>query len=463
MTHSCELRSHHPPPTTRPIVSRHAITTDGDGFSGCLRNFSLLDVIQMVCVAQQTGRLEVQAGAKKARIFLVRGQIVHAETEGVVGEAALLEILCWKRGNFEWIGSPESPAARSIQASWEHVLMEAIRQRDEREYHHSGAVVEPGLPTVALTLGSGSCDLLAAAGLRRRRLQRRGRRSMSWRLLLVGALAVIVAGAGTIVIPPQLISTSWDRLRRELLDAVAPGWNWRPRELRDVLVPAGDFVFQDGQKAFTGAFRIDDTEITVRQYAAFLDQVGSRTDFDHPNQPRGKGHRSPEWDALRRAAFGFSKFHGRDVTPNTPAAFVDWFDAYAYARWRGRRLPTEEEWEKAGRGRDGWRFPWGNAPYPGAANIRVPEREITGPSEVATWKVDRSPYGVYDMAGNVSEWTASFDANGEPIVKGGNFESDRADLTRRILRLSPLTTDARIGFRTVADEGTGPAQRSPGL
>jgi formylglycine-generating enzyme required for sulfatase activity len=248
-----------------------------------------------------------------------------------------------------------------------------------------------------------------------------------------------------------------------VLEAIAPGRNWRPKELRDVIVPAGDFVFQDGQMKSTRAFRIDAAEVTVWQYAVFLDQVGSRTDYDHPNQPQGKGHRNPDWDALRRAAFGFSKFHGREVTPNAPATFLDWFDAYAYARWRGRRLPTEEEWEKASRGPNGWRYPWGNAPQPNAANILTPLRGVAGPSDVAEWKDDRGPYGAYDMAGNVSEWTASYQTNGEPVVKGGNFENESADLTRRILHLSPLTRDARIGFRTVVDEGTGPAGPTPGL
>jgi len=192
--------------------------------------------------------------------------------------------------------------------------------------------------------------------------------------------------------------------------------------------------------------------VTVWQYALFLDQIGNRTDYDHPNQPRVKGHRNPEWDDLSRAAFSRSKFHGYQVSPNAPAACIDWFDAYAYARWRGRRLPTEEEWEKAGRGPSGWRYPWGNVPRPDAANLAGPNRTVPGPSDVAAWKADRSPYGAYDMAGNVSEWTASFDADGNPVVKGGNFGNENADLTRRILHLSPSTRDLRIGFRTAVDD-----------
>ena len=99
-----------------------------------------------------------------------------------------------------------------------------------------------------------------------------------------------------------------------------------------------------------------------------------------------------------------------------------------------------------------------------AANVAGPNRAtVPGPSDVAAWKADRSSYGAYDMAGNVSEWTASFDADGTPVVKGGNFGNENADLTRRILHLSPLTRDARIGFRTAVDDNFAAPGPSAGL
>lgn len=82
----------------------------------------------------------------------------------------------------------------------------------------------------------------------------------------------------------------------------------------------------------------------------------------------------------------------------------------------------------------------------GAANLQAP-----GWSDVATRPKDRSPFGIYDMAGNVSEWTESTDDPGLPVIRGGNFQNDDGELTRRILNVSPLTRDARIGFRTARD------------
>ena len=344
------------------------------------------------------------------------------------------------------------PAAETIRGGWEHVLMETVRKRDERE-HRGAQPAGTGRGEVRPASMPATAGLLVEVAARKRR-SRQARRSKRRRLLIVlGSMAVVIGTIG--VECRHAIHIAWVRIRHRILRTEAEGRYRHLKELPDVPVPAGEFVFQDGPIKSTRAFRIDATEVTVWQYALFLDQVGNRTDYDHPNQPRGKGHRSPEWDDLSRAAFGYSRFHGHRITPNAPATCIDWFDAYAYARWRGRRLPTEEEWEKASRGPSGWRYPWGNAPKPDAANLAGlnPNRTaVPGPSDVGTWKTDRSPYGAYDMAGNVSEWTASFDADGTPVVKGGNFGNENGDLTRRILHLSPLTRDARIGFRTAIDD-----------
>jgi formylglycine-generating enzyme required for sulfatase activity len=141
---------------------------------------------------------------------------------------------------------------------------------------------------------------------------------------------------------------------------------------------------------------------------------------------------------------------GVRINVNFPAVFINWFDAYAYAKWKGRRLPSEQEWEKAARGTGGQRFPWGSDERIGAANVYRgdPKQKFAASGG---YPQDRSPYGVLDMAGNVSEWTGSVDQSGNPVIRGGNFGNFSADLTRRVTNQRTLTLSDRIGFRTVSD------------
>jgi iron(II)-dependent oxidoreductase len=124
-------------------------------------------------------------------------------------------------------------------------------------------------------------------------------------------------------------------------------------------------------------YRIDKYLVTNAQYARFIAETG------HRPPSSWKDGRIPEGEQLQ------------------PVTLVNWYDARAYAHWAGRRLPSEAEWEKAARGTDARRWPWGSTMDPKRLNTYYNAGSAT---RVDAYRNGVSPYGVYDMAGNVSEW-----------------------------------------------------------
>jgi serine/threonine protein kinase len=223
----------------------------------------------------------------------------------------------------------------------------------------------------------------------------------------------------------------------------------QPMPLTDmILIPAGDFTMgssvekdiEEGNPQRTvhlKAFYIDKYEVTNTHYKAYIDATGAAPP---PTWPEG---RVPP---------------GKD---NHPVVGITWEEASAYARWAGKRLPTEEEWEKAARGTDGRMYPWGDSFEPQFANVC---RDNASP--VDSFPEDKSPYDVFNMAGNVREWTAtraqvkdkaSNELQEKIIIRGGSWgpqlPSDNARCSNRgFMPLGPSQQRFTVlGFRCAKD------------
>lgn len=187
-------------------------------------------------------------------------------------------------------------------------------------------------------------------------------------------------------------------------------------------VPAGPFLFGLAcEMRELPAFLVGATPVTNDQYAAFVAATGRAA-------PK-------HWDG-RIPPTGIE---------DHPVGFVSWFDACAFAEWVGGRLLSELEWERAARGVDGRRFPWGEWTE-GRCNSK--EAGIGGTTPVGRFSLSGdSPCGCVDMAGNAQEWTAS-DSGKYKVIRGGAFNHDRTlAQTFYAVRHAPSFSSRNIGFR----------------
>lgn len=212
----------------------------------------------------------------------------------------------------------------------------------------------------------------------------------------------------------------------EIMDAMEPGMTYI--EGKEAVFLGSDDTQDNNPRRLEGyrTFYIDRCEVTCGDYNAFVEAAKHAPPA---NWPAG---RMP--DHLRRL----------------PVTGVSWEDASAYAKWKGKRLPTDAEWEIAASW-DGSKkilYPWGESYVAGNANIATGELE-----KVGSRPKDFSPNGVFDMAGNAAEWTATKSGD-QYFVRGSCADKTAKASSCRTTRRSPLdpqTTSNLLGFRCVKD------------
>jgi formylglycine-generating enzyme required for sulfatase activity len=295
--------------------------------------------------------------------------------------------------------------------------------------------------------------------------QKRGQ-SLSRILLpvLAGGILLLAAAVVSISALFGLLRRSGQRADdRALLDAVptaAPANLLDKRKVPMALIPAGEFLMgsergqpdeRPGHTVYLDEFYIDQYEVTNSRYEACVK--------DGACEPPAFS------SSLERPDVLFWKgYYGSELYDRFPVVYVDWYMAKAYCEWRGARLPTEAEWEKAARGDlDGKQYPWGDAdPTCEQANYAncVAETSPVG-------SFDPNAYGLYDMAGNVSEWVADWYAenyyelsptenpvgpmDGEyHVVRGGAFNSGEPEIRVSYRNaVGGVGTLYSLGFRCV--------------
>jgi formylglycine-generating enzyme required for sulfatase activity len=192
-------------------------------------------------------------------------------------------------------------------------------------------------------------------------------------------------------------------------------------------------------------YSIDLNLVTNAQYATFLKASGYRPRHQHNFLKLWRNGRPPA---------------GKE---DHPVVYVDLEDARAYARWAGKRLPTEEEWQYAAQGADGRQFPWGNTFEAGRCN----DGSTGDTTPVGAFPAGRSPFGLLDACGNVWQWTESERSDGRTrfaILRGGSFYRRGGSdwyfdeglkpvwFAAKMLLLWPgLDRCANIGFRCALD------------
>lgn len=240
--------------------------------------------------------------------------------------------------------------------------------------------------------------------------------------------------------------------------------DWTPAEqefggVAMVLVPAGCFEMgengEGGRQCFDQPFWIDKYEVTNAQYARFI-EAGGYNDPTYWTEAGWQARQDGIWFQPRH--WTDNRFNGEDQ----PVVGVSWYEALAYATWRGCRLPTEAEWEYAARGPDGLVYPWGHTFV--ADNLVYSANAGGHSADVGSRPGGVSWVGALDMSGNAWEWTLSehraypYDrSDGRENIssvsrrssRGGSWDSNNYSLRPALRSDNPNNRFSNIGFRLV--------------
>ena len=303
-----------------------------------------------------------------------------------------------------------------------------------------------------------------------------GKRKRVAQALLIGAALFALVPAAR-ALDTQDIVVEWTEAGKQLAQERVAKWKTKDEM---VLIPAGEFVMGSDKRkdrlayrseipqrsVYLNSYLIGKYEVTALEYLKFVLAT----------------------DRLPQLDWRYDGGNFQETMAHHPIMHVSWYDADAYCKWAGKRLPTEAEWEKAARGVDGRLFPWGSE-YAGPTRANFgrtglsgpvrdrPERLLLYPPIISVDKYDNalSPYGLYQTIGNVAEWVSDWydqdyykkspdrnpkgpETGTQKAFRGGGW-MDSTTTMRAAMRngTDPQTKINWMGFRCAQDAKEGTA------
>ncbi|HUQ33325.1 MAG TPA: bifunctional serine/threonine-protein kinase/formylglycine-generating enzyme family protein [Pyrinomonadaceae bacterium] len=341
-------------------------------------------------------------------------------------------------------GPLEMPPTSAAPPLTARAQEESVGSVPSKEYEHVRTMVaaRPNVPSWEGQAGTPSTERVASPSTQRNGSSRKG-------VLIVAALILAIAVAVVV----WLMSSRGKEGQKAEAASRQTGQQSNQTGSEPaapagmVYVPAGEFTLgrdagdeyeRPARKMWVKPFFMDQYEVTNEDYAKFVKETG---------------HRAPSSWSNSAYPAGWAR---------KPVTGVTWDDAVDYAKWAGKRLPTEEEWEFAARGSDNRLYPWGNDWRQGLANADEANKSLTdaGASKGA------SPFGAYDMVGNAWEWTATrlaaYPGGQLPaqlpgdlrVIRGGSYVESKNEATTTYRRGYPARGNydyGNTGFRCAKD------------